>query len=72
MNFKTFLFALLVAASISFAGSYSEASAKTPALSANQTVCGDDYTYVYNNLDGVMWVFVYDKEGNLVTAYPME
>jgi len=30
----------------------------------------NDYTYVYQEINGVTWVFVYDKEGNLVTAYP--
>ncbi|MBS1513646.1 MAG: hypothetical protein JSS63_01350 [Bacteroidetes bacterium] len=72
MNFKTFLFALLVAASLLFSGSYKEANSKAPALSIELTLNGEDYTYVYQNVEGVMWVFVYDKDGNLVTAYPLE
>jgi len=70
MKFKTIFFALLVAVCFTTAGNYNEATANAPALSTAQTLCEDDYTYVYNEVDGVMWVYVYDKEGNLVTAYP--
>lgn len=30
----------------------------------------EDYIYVRLEVDGVPWIFVYDKDGNLIASYP--
>lgn len=71
MNFKSFFFALLLAASFTFAGTSTEARTLSSVSFAGQSLSGQDqYTYVHVEIDGQKWVLVYDEDGNLVIAYP--
>ena len=55
-----------------FALNPGKVSANTEVFVNSQTFYGDEYTYVYNTLDGVVWVFVYDSKGNFITSYPAQ
>lgn len=68
MKIKSFIFACLLALTFNCTGLENSVSAK--AETKIYHISCDEYIYVRYDVDGVPWIFVYDKGGNLITAYP--
>lgn len=69
MNIKSFFFACLLAFTIFWTGFTTPCSAKSKTAFIHNAE-NEDYIYVRVDVDGVPWIFVYDKNGNLITSYP--
>ncbi len=72
MNLKSFFFAGLLYLTFVFAVNPGKVSANTEVLVNSQIFYEDEYTYVYNEINGVIWVFVYDSKGNFIDTYPIQ
>ena len=68
MKIKSFIFACLLALTFNCTGFENSVSVK--AETKIYHISCDEYIYVRYDVDGVPWIFVYDKGGNLITAYP--
>ena len=68
MNLKSFFPALLLTASLVLNPGTKNSVTATEKIS----VVTEGFNYVYEYVDGVLWVFVYDEKGNFVEAYPIE
>jgi len=67
MKLKSFFHACLLAAAVFIASPQAKAVSVSDSI---QKISQDSYTYVRVNVDGVIWIYVYDSKGNLIDAYP--
>jgi hypothetical protein len=70
MNIKSFFPALMLAASLVL-NPCTKNSAKASVHNFSSSRL-EAFNYVYQYVDGVLWVFVYDEKGNLVDCFPAE
>jgi hypothetical protein len=69
MNLKSLFFACLLSLSLLF--SCPEAKSSVTTISSLQNLSNEEeFIYVRVEVDGVIWIQVYDTKGNLINEYP--